>query len=587
MGLILWYPFTKNTKNYGGTENFSWPPIVSNGGPLGSFASFNHASYITLKIISLPNCSISFYFSLKDNLNSLNNTIFSVTNGGDVIFRITSTEENELANFVNFEKLEIKNNDYVSFLTLTANLNEWYHVVLICQNTILKVYINNKIAAIAKLNTDFGTTFTFGGVRDRSLRFCDIRIYDNCLDENDIARIYRGSTLDIVATERRGGIIYDHSGYLSFFPISSPNMPLIVANNMVFTDNIIELRQAGTKFNVLLSVWFKPDWNYTSPCEALFVNSIGGNDQAVIFSPKSEAISFSSSISPTEDNLIPISSSDDFINIIRNYKSSETFVNGILVKPKNGNLLNKDIINLLAIGGDKNNYYNFVGQIKKITAYNNLATADIPLLYESEKKMLTEIENFYSASTLEYLEFGVEQFVNLSGWGPNLDKVFSIEIDIEFDIDVKALKQECCLITTYTGRLFLWLYEDSVYIFENQIPFRYEDFGEYYRARFNLTFDLDNRHITLQEYDGKDVYVVISDISSSQAEEIFKSLNLNGIVLGNTEPRSFDGKLYYVKIIFYNKSLNEIFHKNFTPKEENNIKGLTDGNTFYPLVSNH
>ena len=590
MGLILWYPFTKNAKNYGSSNgNFSIQPDLTKGGPLGSYASFNSNAKIYLSKFLSTNFNISFYFlTAETDIDEF--LIFNNQNLADIVYLEIKCVHKSGEYQLRFAMLSL--NDLLNFYVHTISVNRWYHVVFIYQNREIKIYIDSiLVKTYSPRNIEFSTTFTLGGLIRGSLYFCDFRFYDNSLDDYDIKRIYRGSAFDIVATERRGGIIYDHSGYLTYFPVSSEKdgMPLIASNNMVFTRNIICLSDGYTEFTIL-SVWFKPDWGYDGSEEVIFAYP-NKHKMAMILNSKTHEISFSTNSKDSLSNLITIIASDDFINIIRDYETGEVFVNGKLIRPEFGNVLSGDIFEGPIIGGTNNSNF-FTGQIKKITAYNNLDTQDIPLLYESEKKMLTEIENFYSASTLEYLVFNDLDYVSLSGWEPDLNKPAEIKIEIKFDIPKGALFGTHNLITnSRTGVRILGLEgRGDVVIGDNSCePLYVEIEDNYLQCKFDLIFNNEHERITFVQYGEKnDSKTTEFYPGGNKFQTLYDTLNSpkEEIILGGFETFSFIGRLYYVNISFFVEG-NVVFYKNFTPKEENNITGLTDGNTFYPLVSNH
>lgn len=394
MALQVWLPLNNNMNNFG-LCNVSISPTAStySDGFIEKALSCNGSTYWAISGFTLGDEVTIAYWS-KTSTNSKMAWVLECT----------------LSNYLNLYEANIytlnsgdaNNNPYKT--PSNANINvlhdgKWHHFAITWGNNESKLYIDGEYKGKAqtykspamsgkkiKLAGGFNNTHTY----DWNGQIYDFRIYDNCITEEDIKRLYYCKTMEIVSTERNEGFFYDRSGLLlndlAETAITYTNNSMFFNGNSGSTGSQIRPKTNGEGISIsggTLSVWFTPlsapsDYRiiyidskshmalgfYNNQDVFLVMTNYGDNDstykaykaQSINYGqPNSAIIGYNSDYSPSYVYFNGVKATEQSVGVNRWYE------------PLNG----------ITIGGRTyNDTSRFNGYISKVTVYKNLLTEE-------------------------------------------------------------------------------------------------------------------------------------------------------------------------------------------------------------------
>ena len=306
----------------------------------------------------------------------------------------------------------------------TLSLNTWHHICGTYDENVMRLYIDGVEVATTSVSGKItyhstcpweiggnpgATAFTTGNFAGK---FNDIRIYDHCISESDIERLYQRKIYELVPYSGVKNVLFDRSGYCLMPMI---NNGAVFNVNSLYFDGGDSTRLRPQNGNVgfgltegTLSIWFKPiskpsDYRIlvidsTSKMAIGFYNS--GNHFLLTSNGTSSQAFSSASIKYGELN-----------NIIVGYTSNAPqycIINGVAAA-KNGSSSNWSETGGFTIGGRTYNNLNFNGTIYKVELHKKSLTSDEAIeLYNLEKGMFLPDEY----EELEYIQSDGAQFID-------------------------------------------------------------------------------------------------------------------------------------------------------------------------------
>ncbi|MEY5048530.1 MAG: hypothetical protein RLZZ175_1889 [Bacteroidota bacterium] len=218
-GLVAYYPFEENSKDYTGNENtgIDKENVYYNTGFLGNSADFT-ANLENNRIEILASNSLKF--TNEFTFSGWYNFTDFVGNNGYVSLFAKSGDAPGLSALYNFEKStislsnSISKNQSVSAVIEPFEKNKWYHLAFVIKNDILKIYVNGKNV----VNQSVGEKFDFSDANEQMLSlggfggsnccwysfdgFIDeVKIYNKALDIIQVNDIYNTTLCQIAKPE--------------------------------------------------------------------------------------------------------------------------------------------------------------------------------------------------------------------------------------------------------------------------------------------------------------------------------------------------------------------------------------------------
>ena len=218
-GLVAYYPFEENSKDYTGNKNtgIDKENVYYNTGFLGNSANFT-ANLENNRIEILASNSLKF--TNEFTFSGWYNFTDFVGNNGYVSLFAKSGDAPGLSALYNFEKStislsnSISKNQSVSAVIEPFEKNKWYHLAFVIKNDILKIYVNGKNV----VNQSVGENFDFSDANEQMLSlggfggsnccwysfdgFIDeVKIYNKALDIIQVNDIYNTTLCQIAKPE--------------------------------------------------------------------------------------------------------------------------------------------------------------------------------------------------------------------------------------------------------------------------------------------------------------------------------------------------------------------------------------------------
>lgn len=409
MGLQVWLPFNKDNRNVGlaninVTEN-GITRFVSEGYTSGKCVKFgteigfyqinsNFAKHTT-------EMSVSFFVNFTSFLSE-NATVFGFfskkdsAKWEDYIFGFLRNGEERYFCFCVSDTLS--STEYRCY-TNKLSLDTWYHFVLTYKNGIMKIYQDGVLTSTytTPIEPNFSSIdrLLIGNAPDihyqTDIKMNDFRVYDHCITEEDVKRIYNCKIMDIVATRRGHGFFYDNSGLLiNEFTSKS----ITYSRNSMYFDGRNSLIKAPSGLSInsgTLSIWYylspKPLINNDNSVIYLDGTSkmsivLDNNGRQIITSCGSQysgKYSLANAINGSWNNIVAVYSPKGGVSCF--------VMNGDTLQAKKEDSW-PEYSEELFIGGSERYSASFNGYISKITVYRNQLTED-------EAKQLYAIERIF------------------------------------------------------------------------------------------------------------------------------------------------------------------------------------------------
>ncbi len=456
MSLILHLPLNKDLRNIG----LSKINLTNNGATLsdnGVFDkcySFNGSSYISIIKPNINETSITvclwmfvasipsacqYLFSLNTSSGFADNSVALAFDGGKFNFVIGGAYTDS----------------YYSGIVA----NQWNHIALTYDGSVMNAYVNGQIVLTLNRTQFTRTKLTIGARYNGSGyqyflngRLNDVRIYDHCLTESDIQKIYEGKFSNIVLSFplnkdfRNIGLVNAKTSKLgnasiiedqNFGGCLQAGNGTQITNGVSCNTNLLD-ELSEQKFSC--SVWVKPkgnhvhyngtffssgDWNNKS--WAFGVNS--ANTQVDMFGPR-----YNTYVSCN----VPVNEWTNLISVYNN-RQAKLYKNGQYVTSytfPSSYVFSSDTT-WCAIGRETyaGGYFSFNGNIADLRVYNLLLTEkDIQRIYQNEEIIILPSEY----EKLEYIESNTGQtcYINTGVKlnNSNFNKL-RIEVDGNFGTD--------------------------------------------------------------------------------------------------------------------------------------------------------
>lgn len=423
MALKLWLPLNRDLKNVGLSNSIainSGATLV-NDGVFGKCYNLAIGKYIGIDAPNVNNhkyspISIALWIYPTQN-DSTSRTFFGCwENGGGGL-----TIQNSKFRF----ELYIGGGYKSCVAPSTVTINAWHHVCGTYDGKTMRLYVDG--VEVKNLATTGNLTYhatcpwelggnpgaTAFGSGNIAAKFNDIRIYDHCLTDYDVKRLYYQRMFEIVPFEGITDVLFDRSGFM-LMPLVNSNA-VFQYNALYFNGTNAKLRpQNGnvgfTMDDGALSIWFSIS---TAPTgyQMLYIDSV--SKFAIGF------LNSGSFIVTCNNSAMPTFSAsnikyDGSINhIIASYNTGKTpqfcFINGIQAATATTN--NWIETSGLTIGTRMYNTANsnFKGKIFKVDVFNRQFTQDEAVeLYNSERGMFLPDDYIQ----LEYIQSTGTQWID-------------------------------------------------------------------------------------------------------------------------------------------------------------------------------
>lgn len=214
MALQVWLPLNKDLRNIG----LSDVNITNNGAVLATGGVYTNCYSFdgTDDYMYIQSLQITKTMSFALWYNPSVNTNGSIPGGFHHIFDARYNGNQEVLCLVN---PSFKAWDVICRKVLTANT--WFHICAVNDNGKVSIYVNGNLETTGTTTQtgEYSTRVSIGArnnfVNLMAEKMNDIRIYDHCLTEDDVKRLYQIKVFDLVPykDDIRGGILFDRSGY--------------------------------------------------------------------------------------------------------------------------------------------------------------------------------------------------------------------------------------------------------------------------------------------------------------------------------------------------------------------------------------
>ena len=430
MSLILHLPLNKDLRNIG----LSKINLTNNGATLsdnGVFDkcySFNGSSYISIIKPNINETSITVcLWMFVASIPSACQYLFSLnTNSGFADNSVALAFDSGKFNFV-------IGGAYTDSYYSGIVANQWNHIALTYNGSVMNAYVNGQIVLTLNRTQFTRTKLTIGARYNGSGyqyflngRLNDVRIYDHCLTESDIQKIYEGKFSNIVLNFplnkdfRNIGLVNAETSKLgnasiiedqNFGGCLQAGDGTQTSNGVRCNTNLLD-ELSEQKFSC--SVWVKPkgshvhyngtffssgDWN--SKSWAFGVNS--ANTQVDMFGPR-----YNTYVSCN----VPVNEWTNLISVYNN-RQAKLYKNGQYVTTYTfpSSYVFSSSTNWCAVGRETyaNGYFSFNGNIADLRVYNLLLTEkDIQRIYQNEEIIILPSEY----EKLEYIESTGTQWID-------------------------------------------------------------------------------------------------------------------------------------------------------------------------------
>jgi len=443
MALKVWLPLNKDLRSVG----LSKVTVINNGatldnnGIIGKCYNFSFGNYIGLDAKNVNNhkyspISIALWVYQTKNY-STRRSVFGCWEDGGGGFYV----ESQKMGFNLYIGGEYQSCEMPS----TLSINTWHHICGTYDEKVMRLYIDGvevkKISVSGKITyhstcpweicgNPRATDFAIG---DFEGKFNDIRIYDHCISESDVKRLYQQKLFELIPYSGAKDVLFDRSGLI--------NMPL-VNNGAEFNVNYLhfdgtndQLRPKVTNdgFNIsggTLSIWFSPT---EKPNKNRLIYTDEKSHMSIGFSSTGNSLIVRCGTSNGNTNTFSTTgiSWGELNNVVVTYNNTMPqicLINGIVPSVYNTSTgFTETTGKGLTIGGRQyNTTSRFDGKIYKVAVYNRQFTQDEAVeLYNSERGMFLPDDYIQ----LEYIEGTGSQWID-SGVKANQDTVVEIEFEI-------------------------------------------------------------------------------------------------------------------------------------------------------------
>lgn len=403
MALQVWLPLNKDFKNNGLTN--VKPQIIGN-------PSFNDDGICGKSILLLKDNEIDTSYGTGKPSGSLTICVWVKPFDNMTTKQVIST-----TSYANKTRLYLggKNGTWnlgwgssVWGQTTDASIDvdEWQHLTIVCNDKTATLYKNGQITNCIKKN---GSSFNLSGniklgngEYSQNFIATDLRIYDHCITEDDVKRIYNCKMMDIMSTNYNNGFFYDNSGILINNLVSTAvtySGGSMYFNGLSTTSGSQIRPKDGTSgLNIsggTLSVWFtplsKPKKNiliYTDEKSHMSIGFVSTGNSLIVRCGKSNG-----NTTAYATTGITWGSLNNIIVTYENTMPQSCFINGASgVRYTSTTGFTETAGKGLTIGGRQYNATSrFNGYISKVTVFRNQLTEDeAKKLYSIEEKFINE-----------------------------------------------------------------------------------------------------------------------------------------------------------------------------------------------------
>lgn len=429
MALKVWLPLNKDTKNVGLTKcSISSVPSITPSyvdGPIDKALSFNGTTFWKSQNISLGNEATIACWS-KTNTNQ----------------RMTWVLESDAVNRLNLYESTIytlntgDSNDNPFKTSTNSNINalhdnNWHHFAVTFGNSVAKLYIDGTYAGTAVTFRSPKTTnkpikigggYNDGHTYDWNGGIADFRIYDHCLTEYDIKRLFQQKIFEFQPYSILGNdLLFDKSGYVLKNFINS--QAKFNRNSIYFngTNQIIRTKEIGFEISGgTLSVWFLPK---TKPSGNGTIFYLDGNNRmacglynnaaSFIVSTKTSSPMFpATGVTYGEWNHVCITYGTNFV-------ATNCYLNGVKLTGSGSNNWS-ETVSYVKIGGRETYNSFFDGSVSNIEVYRKQLSEEECINIYNTKKLELFLPDEYEE--LEYIESTGTQWID-TGVKPCMNKI--------------------------------------------------------------------------------------------------------------------------------------------------------------------
>lgn len=584
MSLILHLPLNKDLRNIG----LSKINLTNNGATLsdnGVFDkcySFNGSSYISIIkpninetsitvclwmfVASIPSAS-QYLFSLNTNSGFADNSVALAFDGGKFNFVIGGAYTDS----------------YYSGIVA----NQWNHIALTYNGSVMNAYVNGQIVLTLNRTQFTRTKLTIGARYNGSGyqyflngRLNDVRIYDHCLTESDIQKIYEGKFSNIVLSFplnkdfRNIGLVNAKTSKLgnasiiedqNFGGCLQAGDGTQIADGVRCNTNLLN-ELSGETYSC--SVWVRPKGTHAH-YEGAFFSSGDWNNKRWAFgvnSANTRVDVFGPGHSVYVNCTLPL---NEWTHLVSTYdnRNVKLYKNGqhVASYTYSSSYVFSSSTNWCAVGRETyaNGYFSFNGNIAKLNVYNLvLSENDVKRLYQNEEIIILPSEY----EKLEYIEGTGTQWIN-TNWHPTSD----FYVNTKVYINNITSTGESGIFGNYTGGkgIAFGYYNKKIYWGSNTT-----------NGWKNLTqLPITSNTVTIQYNASQTLSSLITSEGSTSSTTILYTFNDTTNPCFIFKPRYSDngvpfiGKVYYLNIIENNSMV-----RNFIPakRKSDNVIGMYD-----------
>lgn len=435
MELKVWLPLNKDLRSVGLSKvtAINSGATLDNNGIIGKCYNISLGKYIGLDAKNVNNhkyspISIALWVYPTQN-DSTSRSVFGCwENGGGGFY---------------FKSRKMGFNFYIGGayhsceMPSTLSLNTWHHICGTYDEKVMRLYIDGVEVATTSVSGKItyhstcpweiggnpgATAFAAGNFAGK---FNDIRIYDNCISESDVKRIYQQKLFELVPYSDAKDVLFDRSGFM--------NMPLvnngaIFQNNALYFNGSAKLRPKNgnvglTMDDGTLSVWFTIETASTT-YQIIYIDSVSKLAIGYVKGSNAFITTCNGTGSKTCFKATDVKFDGSINNVIVSYNTGKTpqflLVNGVQAVTTTADVWTES--SGLTIGSRMYNttQSGFKGKLLKVGVYNRQFTQDEAVeLYNSERGMFLpddyiQLEYIQSNGT-QYIDTGINGF-NSGDW---------------------------------------------------------------------------------------------------------------------------------------------------------------------------
>lgn len=437
MALKVWLPLNKDLRSVGlsNVKVINSGATLDNNGIIGKCYNIPLRKYIGLDAKNVNNhkyspISIAFWVYPTQNDSTRRSVFGCWENGGGGFY---------------FKSQKMGFNFYIGGayqsceMPSTLSLNTWHHICGTYNEKVMRLYIDGVEVATTSVSGKItyhstcpweiggnpgATAFAAGNFAGK---FNDIRIYDNCISESDVKRIYQQKLFELVPYSGAKDVLFDRSGFM--------NMPLvnngaIFKNNALYFNGSAKLRPKNgnvglTMDDGTLSIWFTIETASTT-YQLIYIDSV--SKLAIGYVKRSNAFitTCNGTGSKTCFKATDVKFDGSINHVIVSYDTGKTpqflLVNGVQAVTTTADVWTES--SGLTIGSRMYNsaQSGFKGKLLKVGVYNRQFTQNEAVeLYNSEKGMFLpddyiQLEYIQSTGT-QWIDTGIKGETRWVGCG--------------------------------------------------------------------------------------------------------------------------------------------------------------------------